>query len=562
LVGVSRCSVFLRGDDGYFHGRVTHAPAVGSSDDVKSLVAGLESDWFTRDVMSRQRAILVRDLAKDRRAMPQNMRSWHVRDLLGIPLLVDDDVIGVMYLDNLGEEHVYTDAEIAAAERFARLAAVVVRGAWPSVDSFQRSSIIERQRNSLARLSHIHAELTEAVVSGADVPSIVKRVAGLVGKPATVYNENFVQVCSAFPEQSAVQRLPLPQTEARASTWFRRQLAELREGRSSILVPPSPDLGFTARRIISHIRVDGAIAGYLEVLEIGQKISTLDVKVAEHGATVLSLAMLSERRAVAAAGLAAEDLFGDLLRGTRDHATLTRRALLFGLDLDMAHAICHVGYMANAKRVVGRSDRREAVTRLITRDAEVSCVASLGTPNADVFLLGPISDPTLSGMEQLRLDLEHAFQEGGGPLEVGVSVLSRVCTQVEHYEVVNSEVEETLALIEALGPGPRIKVEGDIGVTRLLATHSQIESAVKFATDLLKPIVDQEGSKGELVGTLRAYLGNDGSIRATAASLDVHENTVRYRLARVRGLSRIDTDRLDHLLDLRFALRIFDLVSR
>jgi DNA-binding PucR family transcriptional regulator len=42
----------------------------------------------------------------------------------------------------------------------------------------------------------------------------------------------------------------------------------------------------------------------------------------------------------------------------------------------------------------------------------------------------------------------------------------------------------------------------------------------------------------------------------------VHENTVRYRLGKIRSISAIDPDSLDDLLDARFALQVLDLAGR
>ena len=50
-------------------------------------------------------------------------------------------------------------------------------------------------------------------------------------------------------------------------------------------------------------------------------------------------------------------------------------------------------------------------------------------------------------------------------------------------------------------------------------------------------------------------------IRATARALDVHENTVRYRLARIAEVSEIDPADLRTLLDARFALQVLDLLG-
>jgi DNA-binding PucR family transcriptional regulator len=84
----------------------------------------------------------------------------------------------------------------------------------------------------------------------------------------------------------------------------------------------------------------------------------------------------------------------------------------------------------------------------------------------------------------------------------------------------------------------------------------------RFAEDLLGPLLRyDEETRSELVPTLRRFLECGGQIRATARALDVHENTVRYRLARIAEVSDIDPGDLRALLDARFALQVQDLLG-
>ncbi|MDA2989738.1 MAG: helix-turn-helix domain-containing protein, partial [Actinomycetota bacterium] len=64
-----------------------------------------------------------------------------------------------------------------------------------------------------------------------------------------------------------------------------------------------------------------------------------------------------------------------------------------------------------------------------------------------------------------------------------------------------------------------------------------------------------------MLATLRTFIECNGSNRVTAERLGVHENTVRYRLTRIRELSGKDPTRFDDLVDLRFALHVLDLAG-
>ena len=284
------------------------------------------------------------DAVHDHRLEPATVRRFDIRAILGVPLIFDDDLIGAIFLDNVADEHVYSREELAVAQNFSRLAALAIRRAWLMGQLNRRTSIIERQRNVLERLSHIHAELTNAVLSGEDVSTIVRRLVKLVDKPIVVYNESFADIVFGAPERIGCDRPPRLPEKATRSAWFLRQLANLGPERSSVVIAPAVHLGLTARRVVSPLRIEGALAGYVEVVEIGQPINTIDLKVVEYGATVLSLAMLSERRAATAEGQAREGFFTDLLQGDRDPATLLRRGPLFGVDLEQPHIVLRVAH--------------------------------------------------------------------------------------------------------------------------------------------------------------------------------------------------------------------------
>ena len=77
-----------------------------------------------------------------------------------------------------------------------------------------------------------------------------------------------------------------------------------------------------------------------------------------------------------------------------------------------------------------------------------------------------------------------------------------------------------------------------------------------FAEGVLGPVLDYDDRHGgELLPTLRVFLGQDGSWRRCADALHVHVNTARYRLRRVEELTGRDLSRLDDRVDMVLALR-------
>jgi DNA-binding PucR family transcriptional regulator len=73
---------------------------------------------------------------------------------------------------------------------------------------------------------------------------------------------------------------------------------------------------------------------------------------------------------------------------------------------------------------------------------------------------------------------------------------------------------------------------------------------------VLLPLIDyDENHNSDLVRTLDAFLSHNGTWNTTAAELQVHVNTLRYRLARVEDLTGRSLDSMGDRVDFFVALR-------
>ena len=111
-------------------------------------------------------------------------------------------------------------------------------------------------------------------------------------------------------------------------------------------------------------------------------------------------------------------------------------------------------------------------------------------------------------------------------------------------------------LHEASGP-PRFALARDLELIRLITRREGIQGAQRYAEEFLRPLAEHDRANGgALLQTLRAFVGCQAQIRSTAAALSVHENTVRYRLGRIRKVSTIEPERLNALLSVAVALQV------
>ena len=74
----------------------------------------------------------------------------------------------------------------------------------------------------------------------------------------------------------------------------------------------------------------------------------------------------------------------------------------------------------------------------------------------------------------------------------------------------------------------------------MLASCS-LDAAENIVGETLRPLAGMAPTLSTvLLDTVRALIATGGSIREAARRLAVHENTVRYRLRRIRDLTQLD----------------------
>jgi DNA-binding PucR family transcriptional regulator len=104
-------------------------------------------------------------------------------------------------------------------------------------------------------------------------------------------------------------------------------------------------------------------------------------------------------------------------------------------------------------------------------------------------------------------------------------------------------------------PGDGLLVAAEHAAELLL--HADTRLAGELATARLAPLDTlRPGARERLVETLRAWLDRQGRIDETARALDVHPQTVRYRLAQLREAFGPDLDDPEARFELALALRV------
>ena len=121
LVGVERCSIYLREEKaGLFRGCVGEGGERDMDSYVKRSLAGMPADGMTLELLRTKRPVIIANARKDPRIMRATARFWEIHSMLAVPMIFNDEVIGVIFLDDVERPHVFTAGDVEIATVFAR----------------------------------------------------------------------------------------------------------------------------------------------------------------------------------------------------------------------------------------------------------------------------------------------------------------------------------------------------------------------------------------------------------------------------------------------------------
>jgi sugar diacid utilization regulator len=534
LAQVPRCSVYLRDDEtGFFRGQIGHAER-NIDAAVKRLVAGTEADRFTEEIVRSKGPVFVRNALEDPRPIRSTMRTWNIRAMLGVPMVLRGEVIGIFFLDDEGERHSFSDAITQLVSTFANLAAVAISQAQMTTELRRSLATVARQNTVLRRASAVDDRLSALALEGAGFAEIALAVAELTAKPCAIYDAKCRMLASATPswlESSEAPHLPGPSTWAHPAV--QAALGQLAATRN--VVEPVREAGLLHRYLVAPISTRETSWGLLAIIEHGTRFSPLDGHIARRAATQLTLEMSAERRVAHAEWDARASLVSELIRGNRDVPALERRAQYFGVDLAGPRVVCLVAAAAAGDGTL------PAAAEISTAFREVGDDGVLAAGVAEGVVLTLDLDPALAGREaiaKVRARVERGLAQLAGRYAL-IAAISACCRDVRDYMRAFGEAKQVMTCLTTLADAQPSSVltADDLGPGRLFLASADRADAERFARDALGALLAPQPGMGDLLRTLRVFFDSSRSVRHSAKDLDVHENTIRYRLARVEELT-------------------------
>lgn len=538
LLEIERCSLYLKDEEsGLFRGRVAHYK-LDVDDVIQRYVAGVPADGLTREILETKEAVLIADAQHDPRPVRSQMRRWGVRSIFGVPMIARGEVIGLAFVDNAADPYPYTAGQRELAQAFANLGASAIVQAEARVRLRGNLGMISRQNELLRRLSAANDRLTAIVLEGASgLGDLARTISELAGNPCLIVDGGGRRLAEAGARPVVSPFDP----ERRANPLVGEKLATLGEKRAAML-GPVPAAGLPHRCIVARVTARGEAWGHLVIEERNSVLGRLEMATAERAATAIALELDATRRGAELELDLRRALVSELVRGGGDTAALERRSDRLGVNLFAPHAVIVLA-------------GREGAVRPPTSTAVAAALAAQrvqGLTEAPVLASEVEDDVTLvvelNGGTAATAALGSTLAEavaGLGPEGELLAGVSTVCTGPTDYPRAHFEASQIVELLrEHSRPragGLRALSSEELGSGRLLLTSHDREQLDAFLRDVLGGLLDSEDpKKASLLETVACYFRTGSSTGRTAAALDIHENSVRNRLARAGELTGLD----------------------
>ena len=463
----------------------------------------------------------------------------------------------------------------------------------PSVPLRELFSLFARDAEGEALLRYSHGAaraLLESVGGEASVAKLAGRVADLLGRSVVVEDPVGRLIASGDPvgakdgggSQALISVLQAHELRASKGSGVEETRRERRDRYARL-----PD-GFLSVPV-ERWRVEkmelfwtpigaGAPAGYLWIDLAGSPLRPEDVVILYWAARSLEAELGKERVRLETELGVRGDFVDDVVNSHHGSVDLLlQRARYLGADLSSGALSVIVdiddfaGYLSRRKlKESAIQELKRRLTDAVRLQARTLFSNFLLGPRSDnvILFLGASPDAMPEELPEKALSLASRVQryvKGLLPdltVSVGVGRFKEdPATLSEAY----SEAEVALEIGHRIHGPSSVSTFERTGTYKLLfrVLQEEPEELESFYAETLAPVVSYDSRYGtELISTLTTYLGNDASTARTASDLFAHRHTIRYRLDRVKELTRLDVDKSEDRERLTLGIKAMQLLGR
>lgn len=413
--------------------------------------------------------------------------------------------------------------------------------------------IVNQTAQLTQRAIEIQRQLTRLAAENRDLNSLLQIMARATAKPIVVHDDAGVLMAQVYPNvarrpatsgRSLLQSLPYGAFQ----NWLNR---EAPTNESAIIASP---LGYT-----TVLKVEKRVAGYLSLVNGREVLDDFDRLVLTYGADVCAIELAKSRAIAFAVEQARGDWVQMWLSGTpADDDLMTTRAQQAGFDPSST-------YMVSVFRAITEAGSPlpiESLIPLVRDDMTRRQVEGAVGQYVDVIVtLYPLGGDNSTQTKRIRDIIDEVREQLSTRTPSGLVAagISRPAIGLSALREAYREAKDAMSIASELGDREKTTFYGDLKLYQFLLSLKErnLEHMRRFYQETLGPLIEHDERKqGDLIRTLEGFFKANGNLAQAATNLDVHRNTLVYRLERISELTGLDLDDADNRLILHLALKV------
>ncbi|WP_459615578.1 helix-turn-helix domain-containing protein [Bordetella sp. 2513F-2] len=469
-------------------------------------------------------------------------RDEGVAALVGVPLIWDDNVIGLLFVaDRYHRTHTAFNVSILCT--LATHAAVAINNAKAFADAqsaLEKADLaraeLEQHARDVQGAVEAHERLTMLLARGATLGELCQSIAELLEGSILVLDEGHqVMARAAAPEYDGTAAAAYQPYGPHSAALTQALGDSRRAGRSTIAY----EAGGEICRVIAVIG-GGEVLGSILLFRRGD-MRDISIRTFERSSSVIGVVLLSQERMEASRSRDVSEFMQSLISPRQGERMLhPGRAERFGIDVSQPLSLMLVeldhaapGFLARRLRTV------LARPALVLDDVDGVLVFVCGATRAQDLLE--------AFGEFARRELGDAYR----------GVLSRPAQGAAEMPALYGALRRALSVVGRLGMRGRILRQNELALYSVLFETQDRASLNTFLDATIGALIRHGHQRGpELAATLLAYFDHNQNATLTASSLGIHVNTVRQRLAGAEELIGYWGD-AGRALELHVALRLW-----
>lgn len=413
--------------------------------------------------------------------------------------------------------------------------------------------IVDRRLRWEEQAEGVYAGLVQLAIEGRGLEALLQHLATSLSKVVLMQDGSLALTAYAAPPFSSLSREELGGRlagNAGLAEWSEGSKAQWAEGEVGLLELSIPGWA----QLVISLNLGEGVVGYLSFLGRSGEMGEVERLALQKVAPVIAMEVSRERSIFGTREQMERGFFRAFLAGGfRSEEGLRRQAGYLGYRLAPSYVVLAFG-------LEGERSRNAGLDEMVRRElARLDATALAWSEEGTLVVLYPAeeTDSLAQVAERMRTNLSEKL---GADVMVG---MGRFHPGLAGVSEGFREARDALELARNSLGGGRVVDYRELGIYQLLLPLRESQELELFHRDKLGKLLDYDQERdAELVKTLEAFLENSGNLAETARALNLHRNSLIYRLERLARVAGVDLESAEERLNLAVAIRIGRLLGK